>query len=571
MGTVRSLVLFQMLSEDLSRYLSPEQIRAENIWPDASLKQRASFSLAKSLLKKLVDDISPYADDAAYKKFLQVNESCASWSLRLENSWDEVLCGELKSSLYNFFYPSGEPLLTGLDQFYDLGRCGPGASVGANGNDFYTKLFSSSLSSTRSSILYHYRLRSSLDSRWHAAELFRAQSFPVDLIVEGSRLNFVPKNTDISRLICVEPSLNMYYQLGLGAVLERRLRGVFGLDLSTQPDLNRELSRIGSINDKYCTIDLASASDSMSLPMLREFLPKNVLSWLEFLRSPFGTYKDEKVALNMVSTMGNGFTFPLQTTFFACIVSACMRARGIAQYFSYSDSRHAGNFAVFGDDIIVDKRVVRDVLRLLTICGFTVNAEKTFVEGPFRESCGHDYFQGHDVRGVYVKSLLTPQARYVAINELNQWSARTGIYLPRTVGYILQSVRRIYIPLHESEDAGIRQHVDLLDVYPRYVACDGTLAYKAFVPSKLRIWITETDVKAPRSTKKRVYNPDGLLISFLGGYVRGSTIMLRHKPIKYFLKWRKSSCWNSPPSGSPRLSGEDFGRRWKTAIYINLN
>lgn len=569
MGHVNSLALFQMLSEDLGSILSPEQIRAPDIWPDATLKQRTAYSLAKSLLKKCADDVKPNADDVALQKFQSVNSDCASWSLRLENSWDEVLVGELKRSLDHFFYPEGLPLLIGLDQFFDRGRNGPGASLGSHGNDFYTKLFSSPLSSCKSSLLDHYRRSVRRFPKWLAAEQFRASLFEEDVLCEGSKFHFVPKTNDVSRLICIEPTLNMFYQLGLGAVLEDRLRQVFGIDLSRQPELNRELARIGSITGTFCTIDLSSASDSLGLPMLTEFLPREVLSWLNYLRSPVGFLGQARLELNMISTMGNGYTFPLETVFFSCIVSACMRARGVTQYFSYDNGRRAGNFAVFGDDIIVDKRCVRDVLRLLHICGFTVNAEKTFVEGPFRESCGSDFFQGQNVRGVYLKTLRTMQSRYVAINELNMWSTRTGIYLPRTLAYLLGSVKRVYIPAHESSDAGIRVPLSFHDLYPKFKKDTWSWAYKAYVPRTLKLEILEDEVRVPRGSKKRIFNPDGLELSFIAGYIRSSSVTLRHKPLRYSMKWRRSSCWDQPPFGSPETLGEGFGRRWKTAVYVN--
>ncbi len=43
----------------------------------------------------------------------------------------------------------------------------------------------------------------------------------------------------------------------------------------------------------------------------------------------------------------------------------------------------------------------------LQLCGFTVNSSKSFTDGPFRESCGHDYYKGIDIRPVYTKTMLT--------------------------------------------------------------------------------------------------------------------------------------------------------------------
>jgi hypothetical protein len=53
-------------------------------------------------------------------------------------------------------------------------------------------------------------------------------------IVEGNRLDFVPKNDDISRSICVEPTLNMFFQLGFADILNSRLKEFAGIDLENQ-------------------------------------------------------------------------------------------------------------------------------------------------------------------------------------------------------------------------------------------------------------------------------------------------------------------------------------------------
>jgi hypothetical protein len=58
------------------------------------------------------------------------------------------------------------------------------------------------------------------------------------------------------------------------------------------------------------------------------------------------------------------------------------------------------DFSVYGDDIIVRSAVAPRVLKYLQVCGFTANRKKTFLSGPFRESCGTDWFEGEDVRPI---------------------------------------------------------------------------------------------------------------------------------------------------------------------------
>jgi hypothetical protein len=188
---------------------------------------------------------------------------------------------------------------------------------------------------------------------WNEAETHRLLLHGVRL-VDHSKYSFVNKTTTIARGICTEPSINMWMQLGMGSVLEDRIRSVFGIDLSFQPNVNRALARRGSFGG-LSTIDLESASDSMGMKMLREVLPRGMLSMLEFLRCPRTKLPSgELVDLNMVSTMGNGFTFPLQTLLFASVVKTVYHYLGIPmKRDGFVEDR---NFGVFGDDIIVETR-----------------------------------------------------------------------------------------------------------------------------------------------------------------------------------------------------------------------
>lgn len=85
--------------------------------------------------------------------------------------------------------------------------------------------------------------------------------------------------------------------------------------------------------------------------------------------------------------MGNGYTFTLETAIFAAV----------ARLYSTTSS-------VYGDDIIVESPAASDVIATLRHLGFYTNPEKTFVDGPFRESCGCDYWNGISVRPFYIRS-----------------------------------------------------------------------------------------------------------------------------------------------------------------------
>lgn len=563
------IVLYQTLLEDLSAHLPSSVISSlsrgtpVDSWPDITPVQYACLSLGKAFYKKFVDETEPEADTRALSKFLEINRSCGTWALDLRHSWEEEALGTIKKHLDNFFYTGERCHLPNLTELFELGRNGPGASVDSVGQDDYTKMYSSVLSTT-SPVLYRaYRTSIQGFPDMVDAEQVRQTVYGGPKLVEGNRLTFVPKQRDISRVICVEPTLNMYAQLGLATVLEERLRQYFGIDLADQPDKNRELACLGSLTERtYCTIDLSSASDSMSMAMLECVLPREVFSLLSILRSPMCMLPSgEQVKLNMVSTMGNGFTFPLQTALFASVVSAAydmcsLEKRRIRR-------RDAGNWGVFGDDIIVDHRVYGVVIRLLTLLGFSINAEKSFHEGPFRESCGADYFRGQLVRGIYVKTLRTPQARAVVLNRLHEWSAVTGVALFRTTSLLYRHIPKRFVPPWESHDAGIQVPFEFVGPMRRSKHLQSVL-YRAWMPRTRRIDLTNLE---NLTRNRRMVNPSGLHLSFLRGYIRNEQLSLRQRETLYVTKTRVAPNWDQPR----KLLVTDISwRRWNTAVWLTI-
>jgi hypothetical protein len=579
-----STALFQTLLEDLAPYLSKYQeefiLTGALTWPDASYEQVASASLIRSFYKKFVDTTASDADDKALAIFESVNLRCQKHRVVSQSEREAELLGTFKRCLYEFFYPGGDPLITDLHRMLDYGSTGPGASVGARGTDFYTKMFDGPLTATSSTLYIAYKAYVSQFPLWAEAEKRRASTYGDVRVVEGNKLYYVPKNDTISRTICSEPVLNMFFQLGLGRIIERRLDNAFGINLARQPVKNRELARIGSMNGSFCTIDLSSASDSLALGMLREVLPRQTLAWFELLRSPVCELPNgSKLALNMLSTMGNGYTFPLQTALFSCVVAAAYEWRGIRRVNPYG--RRLGNWSVFGDDIIVDTRVSKDVIDLLGLLGFQVNAAKTFVEGPFRESCGSDFINGRPVRGVYIKSLRTPQDRYVAINRLVSWSAMTGIVLPRTCRMLLSTVKFLPVPPAENDDAGVKVPSSMIRE-KKICRYTGSYSYYRYVARPTQLRIRDLEIRAPKGAKRRLYNPDGLLLSFLRGDIRGSTISVRSTNGRTRYSARTTVCpnWDYIPVDDEiqHLAGTtvkvasplEVWRSWESSALINL-
>jgi hypothetical protein len=109
------------------------------------------------------------------------------------------------------------------------------------------------------------------------------------------------------------------------------------------------------------------------------------------------------IKLEQFSSMGNGYTFELETIIFMALCHEALLGVGIPPIPGY-------NLYVFGDDIIVPTDGVRAVTAVLEFCGFKLNEKKSFSKGSFRESCGGDYFNGFAVRPYHIKEIpKTPE------------------------------------------------------------------------------------------------------------------------------------------------------------------
>jgi hypothetical protein len=377
-------------------------------------------------------------------------------------------------------------------------------------------------------------------------------------------------------MICVEPLLNSYYQLGLAHLLEARLRQSFGIDLKIQPKINHLLAKVGSIDNSLATIDLSAASDSISLGLCQMILPEWFFELLIQLRSRTTLIDGEEVPLFMMSTMGNGFTFPLQTLIFSAIIKACTSI--------FLRPSAAKTWSCFGDDIICHREIYDRVIHYLNMLGFSVNASKSFSEGAFRESCGADWFSGQPVRPVFIRKLDSPQDILVAINQFNDWSAYTGIPLRNTVRLLLSHLPRRFmnaVPFDSALDSGLR--VPLVMCSPRR-DLNGSFKYRTWDRHASRIWVYAGRIVTPGRLRELLYNPSGLYCSFLFGELSSSYktrfnsltskldadfIMVRHDRKMYQQKLRCSPYWDHIPLSS-LTNGVRLGwQQWETAVVLN--
>lgn len=250
-------------------------------------------------------------------------------------------------------------------------------------------------------------------------------------IVRGNRFTSVPKDSSKNRGICVEPSLNLAYQLPVGGLFKARLREA-GIDLWTGQEKHRLLARRASVDGSLATIDLSNASDTIATSVVKALLPTGWFDLLSDLRSPLTRMDDGSwVKLEKFSSMGNGFTFELETLIFLSICCACAKMNG----YDWESEIRANRISVYGDDIIVPVEYAQDVLTALQFFGFTPNRKKTFIEGPFRESCGGDFFNGVDVRPFYLKELPNEPSQWITLaNGLRRLDIPDNVCSVRRLG-----------------------------------------------------------------------------------------------------------------------------------------
>lgn len=232
--------------------------------------------------------------------------------------------------------------------------------------------------------------------------------------VLGNKLTCVPKNYEVHRIIAGEPTGLMYVQKGIHTYLRGRLKR-YGVDLSNQ-EMNQDFARFASATDSLATVDMSTASDTVAKMVVEWFWPEEWYDLMNQFRSPFGTSASgERFLYRKFSSMGNAFTFEVESSLFWALATSCCEVCG-------EDRSFVG---VYGDDVVIPSRAAPLFLESLRECGFKPNEKKTFISGPFRESCGKHYFHGEDVSPFYIrKPVRTLADLFLFANNCERWRRR---------------------------------------------------------------------------------------------------------------------------------------------------
>jgi len=247
------------------------------------------------------------------------------------------------------------------------------------------------------------------------------------------RVITVPKTLKTPRIIGVEPTAMQYSQQALAySILNALMRVDYlraMLGFSDQIP-NQEMAREGSLFGELATLDLSEASDRVSNQHVRALTSNHVHlhGAVDACRSRkadvdgFGVLRLAKFA-----SMGSALCFPMEAMVFLTMIFL-----GIEQELNTSLSRRTiksfiGRVRVYGDDIIVPVEYVHSVIRSLESFGIRVNSGKSFWNGKFRESCGKEYYDGHDVSITRVRQVF-PTKRTHATEVISIVSLRNQLY-----------------------------------------------------------------------------------------------------------------------------------------------
>lgn len=259
----------------------------------------------------------------------------------------------------------------------------------------------------------------------------------VDILEPGSETPVkvvpVPKTQKTPRIIAMEPTATQYVQQGLlASILEHLERDDFLSRVLGFKDQgpNQAMALEGSLYGDLATLDLSEASDRVSNQLVRTMMRHHphLQKGVDACRSRRADVPGHGVIrLAKFASMGSALCFPMEAMVFLTIVFL-----GIEQSLNRPLCRkdiHSFRHSVriYGDDIIVPKDHVHSVVAALEHFGARVNRGKSFWNGKFRESCGKEYYNGHDVSIVKVRQLL-PTQRTNATEVISTVSLRNQLY-----------------------------------------------------------------------------------------------------------------------------------------------
>jgi len=161
--------------------------------------------------------------------------------------------------------------------------------------------------------------------------------------------------------------------------------------------------------------------------------------------------------------MGSALCFPFEAMVFLTIIFLAIEKEQGHRFTSKSDILGlAGSVRVYGDDLVVPVDYVHTVVDQLEHFGAKVGRDKSFWIGRFRESCGKEYYSGHDVSIVKVRNKFPAHRQQVA-ETISLVSLRNQFYYSgcwKTASWLDQRIEKIlsYFPNVEPSSSALGRH-----------------------------------------------------------------------------------------------------------------
>jgi hypothetical protein len=254
----------------------------------------------------------------------------------------------------------------------------------------------------------------------------------------------------------------------------------------TDQEPNRLAAKYGSESGRYATLDLAEASDRVSLELVRLLFPEPLLGHLEACRTSSTELPDGRILeLRKFAPMGSALCFPIMALCVWAILTAAA-----------DDADTRKSVYVYGDDVIVPTAYAANAIEQLESYGLRVNRDKSCTTGPFRESCGMDAFLGVDVTPVRFRtvwsSLPRPESYTSWISYANSFFDKKYY---RTYNLIVGWLQAVYgsIP-----DDSMSLDVPSLRYVPEYQKPNRTRFNRKLQKLEVKVW----NVRSPAHTEE---------------------------------------------------------------------
>lgn len=351
------------------------------------------------LSHKIKRACSPERERAAFAQFVATDHSLLGLPGRLDQSRVETF-SRISDRLFGTLFRKAD---LAIAEWQLIPKHGPG--VTAERASQLSRREYAYWTERLESVFPHWRYTSNLP-RWEEPVVIpMSEELPV-------RVTSVPKTQSTPRIIAIEPSSVQYAQQGLKRFFyEGIARGPLSRVLGfSDQERNRDMALDASAYETHGTLDLSEASDRVHWYLVKLMFRRYPHLW-EFAWATRSHRADVPyegvIPLQKYASMGSALTFPIEAMVFTILAVA-----GIEQATNrrFQPRELPGVVSVYGDDIIVPVGAIDHVIDWLEHFGAKVNRSKSFWNGKFRESCGAEFYAGHDVSVVRLRAEL-PSSR----------------------------------------------------------------------------------------------------------------------------------------------------------------